>query len=76
MDSKLTVVFKDNPMDSEIVKEILSDNGIMTNIKNQLMGIIAPWHISPGGLDPIEIEVLGKDKEKALSLITEFYKSK
>ncbi len=71
---ELICVFKGNPIDSEIIKEILFDNGIIANIKNQLMGIIAPWHVSPGGFDPIEIQVLMKDREKALRLIEEFNK--
>ena len=76
MDSELIVVFKGNPFDSEIIKEILNDNGIMANLKNQLMGTIAPWHVSPGGFEPVEVEILVKDKEEALKLIDEFYKNK
>lgn len=76
MDSVLIVVFKGNPMDSEIVKDILNDNGIIANLKNQLMGTIAPWYVSPGGFEPVEVEVLVENKEKALKLINEFNKSK
>ena len=76
MDSELIVVFKGNPIDSEIVKDILNDNGIMANLKNQLMGTIAPWQVSSGGFEPVEVEVLVKDKGKALKLIDEFNKSK
>ncbi len=45
--SDLIVVFKGNSVDAEIVKEILSDNGILVSLKNQLMGSVAPWHVSP-----------------------------
>lgn len=76
MDSELIVVFKGNPMDSEVIKEILMDNGIEANLKNQLMGTIAPWQVSAGGIDPVEVEVLVKDKEKALDLIAAFNKSR
>ena len=72
MDSDIIVIFKGNPVDSEIIKEILNDNGIMANLKNQFMGTIAPWHVSAGGIDPVEVEILAKDKEKALKLIDEF----
>jgi hypothetical protein len=74
--SDLIVVFRGNPVDSEIVKEILSDNGIMAHLKNQLMGSIAPWHVSSGGFEPVEVEVLEEDKGKALDLINEFKNSK
>lgn len=76
MESDLIVVFRGNPVDSEIIKEILDDNGITTNLKNELMGTIAPWQVSPGGFKPVEVEVFVKDKEKALELINAFHKSK
>lgn len=76
MDSELTVVFKGNLINSEIIKEILNDNGIMANLKNQLMGTIAPWQVSAGGFEPVEVEILMKDKERALNLIDEFNKKK
>lgn len=75
MDSDLMIVFRGNSVDSEMIKEILDDNGIVTNLKNELMGTIAPWQVSPGGVRPVEIEVFVKDKEKALELINAFYKS-
>jgi len=75
-DLELIVVFRGNPMNSEIIKEILEDNGIMASLKNQFMGSIAPWHVSSGGFEPVEVKVLKKDMEKALDLINEFNKSK
>lgn len=75
MDTKLVTVYKGHPMDADIVKEVLKDNEINVNIKNELMGTIAPWHVSPGGFEPVEIEVLEKDKEQAMKLIKEFNKS-
>ncbi|MCG6186362.1 putative signal transducing protein [Maribellus maritimus] len=75
-DSDLIVVFRGNPVDAEMVKEILVDNGIMASLKNQLMGSIAPWQISPGGFEPVEVEILESDKESALDLINEFNRSK
>ena len=68
----LTVVYRGNPIDSEIVKQILAENGIMVNLKNQLMGSIAPWQVSSGGLDPVVVEVMEKDRKKALELINQF----
>lgn len=71
---ELVLIFSGNPIDSEIVKDILTDNGIAVNVKNELMGTIAPWHVSAGGINPVELQVLAKDKEMALRLINEFNK--
>lgn len=74
--SDLIVVFTGNSIDAEMIKELLADNGIIVNIKNQLMGSIAPWQVSAGGFEPIEVEILEKDKERALGLINDFKRSK
>ncbi len=76
MDSKLIIVFEGSPIDSELVKLILNDNGIVASLKNQLMGTIAPWQVSSGGFEPVKVEISERDKEKALKLIDEFNKSK
>ena len=75
-ESELIVIYRGNPIDSEMVKEILADNGILAGIKNQLMGSIAPWQVSAGGFEPVEVEILKKDEEKAIALLKEFNKGK
>ncbi len=71
----LIIVFRGNSIESEMVKEMLADNGIVAHLKNQIMGSIAPWHVSAGGFEPVEVIVLKKDEEKALRLIDELNKS-
>lgn len=71
-DSQLTVIFKGNPVEAEMIKNMLVEHGIRAILKNQLMGSIAPWHVSPGGFDPVEVEILANNKEEALKLIEEF----
>jgi hypothetical protein len=70
----LIVIYSGNPIDSEIIKDILTENGIAVNLKNQLMGTIAPWYVSAGGVAPVELEIFARDKELALRLINEFTK--
>lgn len=74
MNSEIIVVFEGSPIDSEVIKDILIENGINANIKDQLMGTIAPWQVSPGGFQPVKIEILSKNKDKALELIKAFKK--
>lgn len=70
--SALIVVFRGSPIESEMVKEMLMDNGIPAQVNNQLMGSIAPWQVSAGGMDPVAVFILEKDKEKAMNLLKEF----
>lgn len=71
-DSNLIVIFSGNPIEAEAVKEMLIDHEIMANLKNEFMGTIAPWHVSSGGFEPVEVQILEVDKEKALGLIRDF----
>jgi len=67
--SKLIAVFKGNPLDAEMIKNMLIEAGISASLKNQHMGTIAPWQVSAGGFEPVDVLVFESDKEKALVLI-------
>ena len=73
-DTEIMVIFSGSPFDAGIVKEILVDHGIEAFTRNELMGTIAPWYVSSGGVDPVEVEILRKDQVQASQLI-EAYKS-
>jgi hypothetical protein len=68
-------IYKGNTVNAEIITDILNDNGIIASMNNQLMGSIAPFYVSGGGIDPVGVEIFDRDKEKALALIEEFNKS-
>ena len=70
--SNLIVIFSGNGIEAEAVKEMLINHKVMANLKNELMGSIAPWHVSSGGFEPVEVQILEDDKEKALELINNF----
>jgi len=65
-------IFSGDSIEAKIVSELLSDYGIQTNLKNEIMGTLAPWQISGGGTAPVEVEILASDQEKALKLIQDF----
>ena len=71
-ESKLISIYSGNPVDSEMVKNILTEEGISASLKNQQMGSIAPWQVSAGGFEPVEVVVFESDKAKALVLIEAF----
>jgi len=71
-ESKLITIYSGNPVDSEMVKNILTEEGISASLKNQQMGSIAPWQVSAGGFEPVEVVVFESDKAKALVLIEAF----
>jgi len=74
-DTDLIEIYRGNPVNSEMIKDILNDNGIIASMTNQIMGSIAPWYVSAGGVDPVGVEIFYRDKEKALALIDAFNRS-
>ena len=71
---ELITIFSGNPVDAEMINQLLNDNNIETLIKNQLMGTLAPWQVTAGGHAPVEVVVHERDAGKAKNLIEEFYK--
>jgi hypothetical protein len=71
-ESTFVTVFSGSSMDAEMMKQYLESNGVMATIRNQYMGTIAPWYVSGGGANPVDVEVLEHDKEAALALLSGF----
>ncbi len=74
-DTNLIEIYRGNSVNSEIIKDILNDNGIIASLKNQLMGSIAPFYVAAGGIDPVGVEIFARDREKSFALIEAFNKS-
>ncbi|WP_339737350.1 DUF2007 domain-containing protein [uncultured Sunxiuqinia sp.] len=71
-DSETMVIFTGKPIDAEMINQLLNDHGIVTLISNKLMGSIAPWQVSAGGFEPVEIIIKKTDEQKAHGLIAAF----
>lgn len=67
------VIYSGKPLEAEMVNQLLNDRGIVTLISNQLMGRIAPWQVSAGGFEPVEIIINRADEAKARQLLKEFH---
>ncbi|MGQ7870070.1 putative signal transducing protein [Sunxiuqinia sp. sy24] len=74
-DHETVVIYTGKTMDAEMVNQLLNNQGIETLISNQLMGSIAPWQVSAGGFEPVEIIINKEDEAKARQLIKEFHYS-
>ncbi|MGD9931779.1 MAG: DUF2007 domain-containing protein [Mangrovibacterium sp.] len=73
---ELVLIYAGNPVNAVMINQLLNENGILTHIKNELMGTLAPWQVASGGYEPVEIFVLSKDEEHAKSVISAFNSSK
>ena len=74
-DSETLVIFRGNPIDAEMINQLLNDHGIVTLISNKLMGSIAPWQVSAGGFEPVEVIINKADEQRAHELIDAFHEA-
>ncbi len=68
-------VFAGTPINAAIVRSILEDAGIMTFLKDDIMGTVAPWYVSAGGAGAVKINVCSKDYDMARSIVEEYEKT-
>ncbi len=69
---KLIEVYFGTSMDSGYVKSILEMNGIKASLKDEAMGVIAPWYVTPGGVGAVKVVVLGSQFEKAIQIMRSY----
>jgi hypothetical protein len=74
-DSETMVIFSGKPIDAEMINQLLNGHGIVTLISNKLMGSIAPWQVSAGGFEPVEVIINKADEQKAHRLIAAFHEA-
>ena len=69
------IVFEGDDWEASMVKSLLADAGIETYTRDERMGVLAPWNVSPGGVDPIKVIVSSADLERAKQVVEEFEKA-
>lgn len=65
-------VFDGNQWEASLVKSLLDNAEIESFIKDQRMGVLAPWNVDAGGAGPIKIFVSNLDYEKAQEVIEQY----
>ncbi len=67
-------VFSGDLYQATMVKDLLKSNGIEAFIENGLIGNIAPWYASSGGVTPVNVKIFSSDYIVAKELIGAFTK--
>ncbi|MCC9166698.1 putative signal transducing protein [Pontibacter harenae] len=74
-DTRPVIVFAGNPMEANIVRNLLENEGIYAFLKDEFIGTVAPWQAAPGGGGAVKVVVSSADQEEALEAI-EAYQNK
>lgn len=68
-------VFDGNDWDASMVKSLLENAEIESFIKDEKMGVLAPWNVAGGGAGSVKIFVSNADYEKAKEVIEQYEKA-
>lgn len=72
-ENNLVEIFAGSPIEASIVRSLLSDSEIEAFLKDENMGVIAPWQVSAGGASPVKVIISSLDYAKAKSIIEGYY---
>lgn len=68
-------VFDGNDWEASMVKSLLDNAEIEAFIKDEKMGVLAPWNVAGGGAGSVKIFVSSVDLEKAKEVIEQYEKA-
>jgi hypothetical protein len=68
-------VFDGNDWDASLVKSLLDNAEIESFLKDQLIGVLAPFRADAGAAGPVKIFVSNVDYEKAKEVIEQYEKA-
>ncbi len=65
-------IFSGTAWEAALLKSLLDNAEIDAYLKDEIRGYMAPWHVSPGGTDPVKILVSSVDAAKARIVVDDF----
>jgi hypothetical protein len=68
-------VFDGNDWEASMVKSLLENAEIEVFIKDEKMGVLAPWNVNAGGAASVKIIVSNLDYEKAKEVVDAYNKA-
>ena len=68
-------VFDGTQWEASLVKSLLDNAEIESFVKDERMGVLAPWNVDGGGAGPVKIFVSSVDLERAKEVIEQYEKA-
>lgn len=68
-------VFDGNDWEASMVKSLLDNAEIDAFMKDEKMGVLAPWNVAGGGAGSVKIFVSNVDLEKAKEVVDDYLKA-
>jgi hypothetical protein len=75
-ENELVIVWAGNLIGADCLKVLLENNGITVFLRDQALGMLAPWYADPGGIGAVKVTVPKSELEKAKPIIQKFLQRK
>ena len=72
-ENKPIEIFAGNIFEAGMVKSLLENSGIKAYLKDEIMGTLSPWWVTPGGAGAVKVIISNLDFEKAKLIVDEYY---
>lgn len=69
-------VFDGNDWEASIVQSLFENAEIEVFVKDERMGVLAPWNVAGGGAGSVKLFVSNVDYEKAKEVVEQYEKAK
>jgi hypothetical protein len=71
----LVEIFDGDQWEASLVKSLLDNAEIESFLKDERMGVIAPWNVVGGGAGPVKIFVSSANLDRAKEVIDQYEKA-
>jgi len=65
-------VFAGTTWEAGLVKSLLENAEITAFLKDEIRGTMAPWNVSPGGVNAVKVVVADTNYENAMIVVNDF----
>jgi hypothetical protein len=74
-ESSLVEIYSGDIVEAGMIKSMLESSDIKAFLKDEIMGTLMPWWVTPGGAGSVRVIVAQPDAEQARAIVEEYEKN-
>lgn len=74
-ESSLVEIYSGDIVEAGMIKSMLESEDIKAFLKDEIMGTLMPWWVTPGGAGSVRVIVTQEDAERARLVVQEYEKN-
>jgi Putative prokaryotic signal transducing protein len=70
------IVYSGSIVDADLLRSLLDGQGIQSYLKDEFVGMVAPYVVGPGGVGAVKVVIAKKDLVRARPIVEDFIREK